>query len=91
MRLRLLSRIEIYAASTRLETDVRQKLRAVLRDQANKRALSEMVSDFERGLILEMLRRNDGDVVGASEALRIPKKPLYDKMRRYALSGSELR
>jgi len=38
-----------------------------------------------------MLRRNDGDVVGASDALRIPKKPLYDKMRRYALSGSELR
>ena len=43
------------------------------------------------GLILETLRRHHGDVLAVSESLGIPKKTLYDKMRRYALSGEEFR
>ncbi|PNG24208.1 sigma-54-dependent transcriptional regulator [Methylocella silvestris] len=56
-----------------------------------ERPLKDIVGEFERGLIVETLRRNHGDVMDACEALGIPKKTLYDKMRRYALNGSEYR
>jgi two-component system C4-dicarboxylate transport response regulator DctD len=55
------------------------------------RSLKDVVGDFERGLIIETLRRHHGDVLAVSESLGIPKKTLYDKMRRYALSGEEFR
>ena len=63
-------------------------------DAANEsadRSLKNVVGDFERGLIIETLRRHHGDVLAVSESLGIPKKTLYDKMRRYALSGEEFR
>jgi two-component system C4-dicarboxylate transport response regulator DctD len=63
-------------------------------DAANEsadRSLKDVVGDFERGLIIETLRRHRGDVLAVSESLGIPKKTLYDKMRRYALSGEEFR
>jgi two-component system C4-dicarboxylate transport response regulator DctD len=63
-------------------------------DAANEsadRSLKDVVGDFERGLIIETLRRYHGDVLAVSESLGIPKKTLYDKMRRYALSGEEYR
>jgi two-component system, NtrC family, C4-dicarboxylate transport response regulator DctD len=63
-------------------------------DAANEgadRSLKGVVGDFERGLIIETLRRHHGDVLAVSESLGIPKKTLYDKMRRYALSGEEFR
>jgi two-component system, NtrC family, C4-dicarboxylate transport response regulator DctD len=63
-------------------------------DAANEsadRSLKDVVGDFERGLIIETLRRHHGDVLAVSESLGIPKKTLYDKMRRYALSGEEFR
>ena len=63
-------------------------------DAANEsadRSLKDVVGDFERGLIIETLRRHHGDVLAVSESLGIPKKTLYDKMRRYALSGDEFR
>jgi two-component system, NtrC family, C4-dicarboxylate transport response regulator DctD len=63
-------------------------------DAANEsadRSLKDIVGDFERGLIIETLRRHHGDVLAVSGSLGIPKKTLYDKMRRYALSGEEFR
>ena len=63
-------------------------------DAANEsadRSLKDVVGDFERGLIMETLRRHHGDVLAVSESFGIPKKTLYDKMRRYALSGEEFR
>lgn len=59
--------------------------------EAVDRSLKDVVGDFERGLIIEALRRHQGDVLVVSEVLGIPKKTLYDKMRRYALSGEEYR
>ena len=56
-----------------------------------QRSLKDIVGDFERGLIVETLRRHQGDVLAVSEVLGIPKKTLYDKMRRYTLSGEEYR
>ena len=63
-------------------------------DAANEsadRSLKDVVGDFERGLIIETLRRHHGDVLAVSESSGLPKKTLYDKMRRYALSGEEFR
>jgi two-component system, NtrC family, C4-dicarboxylate transport response regulator DctD len=53
--------------------------------------LKDVVADFERSLIMETLRRNHGDVAVVGEILGMPKQTLYDKMRRYALSGDEFR
>ena len=64
---------------------------AAAEDDAHSRSLKDIVSDFERGLIAESLRRNRGDVVAVSEALGLPKKTLYDKMQRYALAADEFR
>jgi two-component system C4-dicarboxylate transport response regulator DctD len=55
------------------------------------RSLKDIVGDFERSLIVEALRRHHGDVLVVSENLGLPKKTLYDKMRRHALSGDEYR
>ena len=49
------------------------------------KSLADQVDDFERCIIVEQLRRRHGSVAAASEALGIPKKTLYDKIRRYAI------
>lgn len=60
-------------------------------DESTDRSLKDVVADFERSVIVETLRRNHGDVAVVGEILGMPKKTLYDKMRRYALSGDEFR
>ncbi len=56
---------------------------------ARARPLSETVAAFERGLILDALRRSQGEVTAASEALGVPKKTLYDKIARYGLGRND--
>jgi two-component system, NtrC family, C4-dicarboxylate transport response regulator DctD len=58
---------------------------------AEVRPLSEQVDRFERCLIEEELRKHSGRASAASEALGLPKKTLYDKMRRYGLVAEEFR
>ncbi len=62
--------------------------RSFLADSENAVAtpLSEQVEAFERSVIVDQLRRNKGSVAMVSEALKIPKKTLYDKIRKYKLS-----
>jgi two-component system C4-dicarboxylate transport response regulator DctD len=48
-------------------------------------SLAEAVDEFERSIILRCLERCDGKVAAASLALKIPKKTLYDKIRKYGL------
>jgi len=60
-------------------------------NENENKSLKDVVGDFERGLIVETLRKHHGGVLVASEILGIPKKTLYDKMRRYALSENEYR
>jgi two-component system C4-dicarboxylate transport response regulator DctD len=55
-----------------------------------KLCLPEQVSRFERSLIEQELRRNNGNVAAASEALGIPKKTLYHKLSRYNGLSSDL-
>jgi two-component system C4-dicarboxylate transport response regulator DctD len=43
--------------------------------------LAEQLAYFERMLIEDMLRRHHGNVADASEALGMPKKTLYHKLR----------
>ncbi len=58
---------------------------------AQTRGLNELVFDFERGLIVEALRRHAGNVAAAAEALAIPKKTLYDKLKRFDLNSEDFR
>ncbi len=47
------------------------------------KSLPDQVDDFERSIIVEELRRQQGSIAAVSESLSIPKKTLYDKIRRY--------
>ena len=49
-------------------------------------SLPDQVSHFERSVIQDELRRQNGCVAAASESLGIPKKTLYDKLRKYELN-----
>lgn len=53
--------------------------------------LADRMDRFERELIEESLRRHRGDVGAITEALRIPRKTLYDKFRRHGLRPAAFR
>jgi len=46
-------------------------------------ALTTAVETFERSLIVEALRRNDGNMSRTAEAMQIPKTTLFGKIRKY--------
>jgi two-component system C4-dicarboxylate transport response regulator DctD len=50
---------------------------------ARHTGLAEQVESFERGLVVRELIANGGDTRAVAEALAIPRKTLYDKLRRY--------
>ncbi|MBZ9703401.1 MULTISPECIES: sigma-54-dependent transcriptional regulator [unclassified Mesorhizobium] len=54
-------------------------------------ALPERVGRYEAQLIREALRDHAGDVRGAIDALGVPRKTFYDKLKRYGISASEFR
>jgi len=53
--------------------------------------LKDDVGAFERDLIAYTLRKHQGNVEPVSKILGLPKRTLYDKMRRYALTGDNFR
>lgn len=55
------------------------------------RSLDEQIALFERHLIGEALTASGGSALLASEALKIPKKTLYDKLKRFGLTAEEFR
>ena len=55
------------------------------------RPLDEQMAMFERHVIEEALSRCGGRAVLASERLGLPKKTLYDKMKRLGISTEEFR
>ena len=59
--------------------------------QGARRSLDEQLNGFERYLIEEALRGSAGRAATASEQLGIPKKTLYDKMRRLGISTEEFK
>ena len=47
--------------------------------------LPRAVEQFERALIADALRRHDGNLTRAGEALGVAKTTLFDKVRKYGL------
>jgi len=58
---------------------------------ATKETLESQISRFERRLIEEALRETLGRASLAAERLGLPKKTLYDKMRRLGISPDEFK
>ena len=54
-------------------------------------SLAEQVDTFEISIIEEALRRHNGNVIEAAAALNIPKKTLYDKLKRFDISTEQFR
>lgn len=61
------------------------------RDAADGASLDHQMHRFERQLIEDALRVSSGRAALAAERLGIPKKTLYDKMRRLGISSNEFR
>jgi two-component system C4-dicarboxylate transport response regulator DctD len=53
--------------------------------------LTERVARYEAELIRETLERCDGDVTAVTEALRLPRKTLYDKLQKHGLKPADFR
>jgi two-component system C4-dicarboxylate transport response regulator DctD len=56
-----------------------------------RRSFEEQVGAFERHLLEEALRASRGRASAASETLGLPRKTLYDKLRRHNLNPEEFR
>jgi len=54
-------------------------------------ALPQQVELFEKSLIDQALARHRGRVSEASEQLGLPRKTLYDKLRKYGLKAEDYR
>jgi two-component system, NtrC family, C4-dicarboxylate transport response regulator DctD len=54
-------------------------------------SLAEQVDDFERAIIEDALRHHGGNIVAAADSLRLPKKTLYDKLKRFEISTEQFR
>jgi len=52
-------------------------------------SLSDQVRNFEKTLIAEQLRLNQGNVKETIEALGLPRKTFYDKMAKYGLDRKD--
>ena len=54
-------------------------------------SLAEQVDAFEKAIIEDGLRRLDGNVVAAAESLNLPRKTLYDKLKRLDITADQFR
>ena len=53
-------------------------------------SLPQQVDAFEKMLIADALAGSDGNVAAAADRMGVPKKTLYDKIRKYQLSTSRI-
>ncbi|MDB5867707.1 MAG: dctD [Polaromonas sp.] len=58
---------------------------------SSARSLDEQMTVFERHLIEQALTACGGRAAAASEMLQIPKKTLYDKLKRFGIAADEFR
>lgn len=54
-------------------------------DMSGMYTLPQRVDAYERMLIAEVLASNDGNVAATADQLCVPKKTLYDKLKKYQL------
>lgn len=59
--------------------------------RAEAPGLVEQIEAFERQLLLEALRRNDGKASQTAKELKLARKTLYDRMARYDIRPKDLR
>jgi two-component system C4-dicarboxylate transport response regulator DctD len=52
-------------------------------------SLPEQLECFERGLIEQQLKANNGSIKDTMAALGLPRKTLYDKMKKYGLERAD--
>lgn len=57
-------------------------------DQVEERSLHHQVESFERHLIEQALVACNGSIKDVMDSLRVPRKTLYDKMRKFGLDKS---
>ncbi|MCU6432361.1 sigma-54 dependent transcriptional regulator [Undibacterium sp. Jales W-56] len=57
------------------------------RSRPDTESLPKRVDDYEASLIQRALQNHDGNVALAAEQLGIPKKTLYDKIKKYQLTA----
>jgi two-component system C4-dicarboxylate transport response regulator DctD len=58
-------------------------------EKQQKHSLPQQVEDFERSLIEQALVASNGTIKDVMDTLAIPRKTLYDKMRKYGLDKSD--
>lgn len=66
-------------------------LPALLGGGADAAGLAAQVEAFERQLIMAALTDSKGDVPAAADALAVPKKTLYDKLKRFGIEIDSFR
>ena len=59
-------------------------------DELKAFSLTEQIDHYERSLIAEALRLCDANVADTAEHLGIPKKTLYDKIKKYQLGSGRI-
>ena len=52
-------------------------------------SLAQAVEDFERGLIIDQLRRQHGNISRAATALHVAKTTLFGKIQKYAIDPND--
>ena len=67
--------------------DVEQMIGAA--DDSPAMTLPEQLECFERGLIEQQLKATNGSIKDTMEALGLPRKTLYDKMKKYGLARDD--
>ena len=65
-----------------------EKMQAA-KESALNRSLPQQVDCFERSLIEQALTSSGGSIKDVMTVLDIPRKTLYDKMRKYGLKKSD--
>ena len=60
-------------------------------DAGGVNGLTDQVEAFEKQVIIAALQAAEGRVAAAAEALRLPRKTLYDKLARHGLDGRDYR
>ncbi|WP_432471272.1 sigma-54-dependent transcriptional regulator [Amphritea sp. HPY] len=56
---------------------------------SGRMSLPEQIDQFEKLVLQEELSRNRGSIKGTQDSLGLPRKTLYDKMRKYGLDKSD--
>ena len=58
-------------------------------EKEQKNSLAHRVDRFEQGLLEQALLASNGSIKDVMDALELPRKTLYDKMRKFGLNKSD--